>query len=137
MNYSFCGLILSSHYLPIFLWSIPFFNKQFKLTLEALEFPINFENFGRSKSIDNVLARIKQSFVHCKIQNSDLNWLSADGMANAVGIISEYESLACTMRPNGVDFTVCLTHQNESSSGFASGTIEFTQPKNANLWALT
>lgn len=106
---SFCILILSNHYITLF-WSVLFFDKYSNPTLEAQDFPINFGQFDWSKSIDNVLMYIEESFGQHEIQSIDLNQLSADGVINAIGLISEY------------------THQNEWSSGFASGIIKFSQP---------
>ena len=67
------------------------------------------------------------------IKDGDINQLSADGAANSIDAVSEYEALSRTHRSNNVSFTVCLAHQNKRSGGLASGTIEFADPKNAEL----
>ncbi|KAL7523829.1 hypothetical protein ACHAXR_000350 [Thalassiosira sp. AJA248-18] len=41
-----------------------------------------------------------------KIEASDFNQLTADGAANAIGSLVDYEALTRAERPNDVDFTV-------------------------------
>ena len=106
---------------------------QAKPTLETLECILNFERFDKPKTIDNVSEWIYESLSEGNIKDGDVNQLSADGASNSIGAVSEYEALSRTHRSNDVSFTVCLAHQNERSGGLASGTIEFAEPKNAEL----
>jgi hypothetical protein len=73
------------------------------------------------------------SFTHAKLKQPDLNHLAADGASNAIGSISEYESISRTDRANDVTFNVCYAHQNQRSGGYASGTIQFAEPVNVGL----
>lgn len=128
MSYSFSGLILVSHYLPIFIsvqadtWGSRISHQVWKVWWIKVH--------------QYVLAWIKESFEQCKIQSSDFNQLSADDAANSIGLISEYKNSLQITYPKNIESTVCLDHQNDCLIEFGSGTIKFTQPKNANLGAL-
>jgi hypothetical protein len=98
-----------------------------------LEFVLNFEKFDKPKTNTNISDWLFESFKSAKLKHSDINQLAADGASNAIGSMSEYESLSRTERANDVDFDVCLAHQNERSGGYASGTIKFAQPVNEEL----
>lgn len=104
-----------------------------KPTLETLEYILNFERFNKPKTIDNVSERISKSLSESNIKDGDINQLSADGAANSIGAVSECEALSRTHRSNDLSSTVCLAHQNTRSGGLASGTIEVTEPQNAEL----
>lgn len=95
-----------------------------KPTLACLEMIINFERFTQSKTCTNVSDWMHESISEAKVANSDFAQLSADGASNAIGSLQEFEVLTRPERPNEVDFTVCLAHQNERSGGMASGTIK-------------
>ncbi len=67
------------------------------------------------------------------MKHADVNQFAADGASNAIGSVSEYESLLRTARPNEVQFDVCYAHQNQCSGGHASGTLKFAEPVNTAL----
>ena len=122
--FDYCHLILLSLMSPFI---------QAKPTLETLECILNFERFDKPKTIDNVSEWISESLSESNIKDGDVSQLSAVGASNSIGAVSEYEDLSSTRCSNNVSFTVCLAHQNECSGGLASGTIEFADPKNAEL----
>lgn len=74
-----------------------------------------------------------ESFSEARLNNKDINQFSADGASNAIGSIAEYEALSRITRPNDVQLSVCLAHQNERSGGYASGMIMFAEPANKEL----
>ena len=98
-----------------------------------LEFVGNFERFEQAKTIDNVVDWMKESTTELRILHGDLNQLCADGASNASGSIAEYEATTRTQRSNDVDVDVCISHQNQRSAGYASGTIDFAEPVNEKL----
>ena len=63
----------------------------------------------------------KASAVHV----TDWNGLSADGAANAIGSLAEYEVVTRQGRSTSVDFNMCYAHQNQRSNLRASGTVTF------------
>ena len=75
------------------------------------------------------------SVVETRTLSSDFNHLIADGGSNAIGGVQEYEVVTRVEggRRNAIDFNICFNHQNERSSGFASGTIDFADNPNAAL----
>ena len=101
--------------------------------LGSLEYVGNFQRFETPKTIDNITKWMNDSFKALKVQHSDFNQLSADGAANSIGSIAEYEALARTSRPNNVDVDICISHQNQRSGGLASGTLDFAVPENQEL----
>jgi len=107
--------------------------KQCAPRLAVLEFVGNFERFEQAKSIDNIVDWMEESTVEVRIKDSDFNQLCADGASNAKGSIAEYEALARTRRSNNVDVDVCISHQNQRSAGYASGTVDFAKPVNEEL----
>ena len=78
--------------------------------LDHLEFVLNFEKFDKPKTNKNISDWLFESFKSAKLKHSDINQLAADGASNAIGSMSEYESLSRTERANDVDFDVCLAH---------------------------
>jgi hypothetical protein len=81
----------------------------------------------------NVGDWIFESFECTKLKHADVNQFAADGASNAIGSVSEYESLLQTARPNEVHFDVCCAYQNQCSGGYASGTLKFAEPVNTTL----
>ena len=81
----------------------------------------------------NVSDWIFESFECANLKHADVNQFAADGASNAIGSVSEYESLLQTARPNEVHFDVCCAHQNQCSGGYASGTLKFAEPVNTAL----
>ena len=72
-----------------------------------------------------------------RTKSSDFNNLVGDGGSNAIGGVQEYEVLTRSEgRPNNIDFNVCFDHQNERSSGYATGTLQFQENPNAELGAI-
>ena len=104
--------------------------------LANLEFILNFENFEKKKTCANVSDWMNETCKAAKIEASDFNQLTADGAANAIGSLVDYEALTRAERPNDVDFTVCMAHQNERSGGYASGTMKFALDPNPELGAV-
>ena len=105
-----------------------------KPELAVLEFPLNFERFQKSKTIENVVEWMRESTAETKIRDSDFGFLSADGGSNAIGSIQEFEVVGRTEgRLNSMDFSVCASHQNERSGGYACGTIKFQENPNEDL----
>ena len=80
-----------------------------------MEYVLNFEKFDKPKTIVNVSDWIFESFECAKLKHADVNQFSADGASNAIGSVSEYESLSRTARGNDVQFDVCYAHQNQRS----------------------
>ena len=78
---------------------------------------------------------MSESCVEVRAKSEDFNQLSADGGSNAIGACQEYEVMTrCdSRRATCLDFNVCFSHQNERSSGYASGTIKFADEPNADL----
>jgi hypothetical protein len=74
-----------------------------------------------------------ESFFEATLYNKDINQFLANGALNAIGLITEYESLSCPTRPNDVQLSVCFAHQNKQSGRYASGTITFAVPANKEL----
>lgn len=101
-----------------------------------LEYVGNFERFDEAKTIENVAEWMRESIEAAHIEDADMNQLCADGATNAKGSIAEYEALARTRRSNHVDVDVCISHQNQRSIGYASGTLEFAEPVNDELGAV-
>jgi len=54
----------------------------------------------------NVSDWIFESFESAKLKHADVNQFAADGASNAIGSVSEYESLLQTAHPNEVHFDV-------------------------------
>lgn len=79
---------------------------------------------------------MKESIKELRVEDGDLNQLCADGASNAKGSVAEYEALARTRRSNNVDIDVCISHQNQRSAGYASGTIDFANPVNKELGSI-
>ena len=105
-----------------------------KPELAVLEFPLNFERFQRSKTIDNVVEWMRESTAEAWILDSDFGHLCADGGSNAIGSISEFEVVGRHEgRINSMDFNVCASHQNERSGGYASDTVKFQDNPNDDL----
>jgi hypothetical protein len=75
----------------------------------------------------NVSDWIFESFECAKLKHADVNQFAADGDSNAIGSVSEYESLSRTAHPNEVQFDVCYAHQNQRSGGYASGSLIFAE----------
>lgn len=73
---------------------------QGKPKLDNLEFVLNFEKFDKPKTNTNVSDWLFESFKAANVKHSDLNQLAADGASNAIGSVSEYESLSRTERAN-------------------------------------
>ncbi|KAL7502257.1 hypothetical protein ACHAXN_000889, partial [Cyclotella atomus] len=107
-----------------------------KSKLTDMEYVLNFEKFDKPKTIVNVSEWIFESFECAKLKHADVNQFSADGASNAIGSVSEYESLSRTARGNDVQFDVCYAHQNQRSGGYASGTLQFAEPVNTELGAV-
>lgn len=123
---------ISSHH-SLFLFFYLYFTLQCGPRLAVLEFVGNFERFEQAKTIANVVEWMEESIEELRIDDGDLNQLCADGASNASGSIAEYEALARTRRSNNVDIDVCISHQNQRSAGYASGTIDFADPVNEEL----
>jgi len=102
-------------------------------SLDVLHYAANFERFRKKKTIDNVFTWMMESLEELKLHHSDLNQVTADGAGNAIGSVAEFESKTRSFRGNDVEVEVCVAHQNERSGGYASGTIEFAEPVNAEL----
>lgn len=80
---------------------------------------------------------MNESCVEAKVKADDFLQLTADGASNAVGSVQEFELLTREEgRSNSVNFNVCLSHQNERSSGYASGTTDFASKPNDELGAV-
>ena len=81
---------------------------------------------------------MNDSVVETRSQSSDFNQLIADGGSNVIGGVQEYEVVTRVEggRRNAMDFNICFDHQNERSSGFASGTMDFADNPNADLGAI-
>ncbi len=107
--------------------------QQTQSKLGDLEYVLSFEKFDKKKTLVNVSDWIFESFECAKLKHADVNQFTADGASNAIGSVSEYESLLQTARPNEMQFDVCYAHQNQRSGGYASGTLKFAQPVNALL----
>ncbi len=108
-------------------------SQQAKSKLSDLEYVLNFEKFDKPKTLVNVSDWIFESFECAKLKHADVNQFAADGASNAIGSVSEYESLLQTAHPNEVHFDVCYAHQNQCSGGYASGTLKFAEPVNTAL----
>jgi hypothetical protein len=67
------------------------------------------------------------------LKHADVNQFADDGASNAIGSMSEYESLLQTACPNEEHFDVCYAHQNQRSGGYTSGTLKFAEPVNTAL----
>ena len=93
----------------------------------------NFQAFPLKKTCKNVSDWIEASLTEGSIEPSDFVHLSADGAANAVGSLSEFEASSRASHPNGIDFEVCYGHQNEHAGGKASGTLKFAEDPNPEL----
>jgi hypothetical protein len=104
--------------------------------LKNLEFPINFERFTKAKTIDNVVAWMKESMSEVKLLHKDMNQLVSDGASNAIGSVAELEASTRVHRANDVEITICAAHQNQRAGGFASGSTEFAEPVNIELGEL-
>ena len=78
---------------------------------------------------------MSESIAESRCRSSDFNQLIADGGSNAIGGIQEYEVVSRVdgHRASSLDFDVCFSHQNERSSGYASGTIDFADDPNPGL----
>jgi hypothetical protein len=63
---------------------------------------LNFEKFDKPKTIDNVCEWMNGSFDCVTLKASDIDHMAADGGSNAIGSISEYESISRTSRGNDV-----------------------------------
>ncbi len=109
---------------------------QGKPTLSGLEYFLNFEHFDKSKTCTNVSKWIFESFCEATLLNGDFLQLAADGASNAIGSIAEFESLSHPTHSNDVALSICITHQNERSGGYASGTIAFAEPANDELGSI-
>ena len=102
--------------------------------LANLEFPVNFELCPGSKTSSAVSDWMFESIAAAKIEPADFNQLAADGGSNAIGSIQEFEVVAREEgRTNSTDFVICLSHQNERSGGYASGTAQFADAPNDDL----
>ncbi len=82
-------------------------SQQAKSKLRDLEYVLNFEKFDKPKTLVNISDWIFESFECTKLKHADVNQFAADGASNAIGSVSEYESLLQTARPNEVHFDVC------------------------------
>ena len=78
-----------------------------------------------------------ESIAVVNIETNDSNQLAADGCSNAIFAIQEFEVVAWEdRRSNSTDFVVCLSHQNEWSGGYASGTAKFADAPDHELGAV-
>ncbi len=84
--------------------------QQTQSKLGDLEYVLNFEKFDKKKTLVNVSDWIFESFECAKLKHAEINQFAADGASNAIGSVSEYESLLQTARPNEVQFDVCYAH---------------------------
>jgi hypothetical protein len=99
----------------------------------VLQFAANFECIKFKKTIDNVVDWIMESMEELKVNHPDMNQVTADGAGNAIGSVSEFESRTRQFRGGDIYVDVCIAHQNERSGGYASGTVKFADPVNAEL----
>lgn len=105
--------------------------QQAKSKLADLEYILNLKKFDKPKTLVNISVRILRAL---NVPNwSMLNHFADDGVSNAIGSVSEYESLLWTACPNEVQFDVCYAHQNQCSGGYASGNLKFSEPLNPSL----
>ena len=105
--------------------------------LDNLEFPVNFERFPGSKTSTAVSDWMFQSIAATNIETADFNQLAADGGSNAIGAIQEFEVVAREDgRSNSTELVVCISHQNERSGGYVSGTVKFADAPNDELGAV-
>lgn len=123
----------SHHSTSVIITAVSYQIIQMDPELGNLEYVGNFQRFDKPKTIDNITEWMQDSFEAMKVQDSDFNQLSADGAANSIGSVAEYEALARTSRPNNVDVDICVSHQNQRSGGLASGTLDFAVPQNQEL----
>ena len=93
--------------------------------LKVLEACLNFECVLFQKTCENTADWMNGSAPASAVLPSDWNLLSADGAANAIGSVSEYEVVTRTGRSSAVDFATCYGHQNQRSLLRASGTAVF------------
>ena len=98
-----------------------------------MEFPSNFEQFTKNKTIENVVAWIEDSITATRTQHADYCQFVADGASNAIGSVAELEAQTRTRHSNDIGVTVCFAHQNEWSGAYARGMGDFAEPVNAEL----
>jgi hypothetical protein len=102
-------------------------------TLGHLEFPSNFEQFDKPKTIANVVEWINDSIKATQTLHSDYNQFGAGGAHNAIGSVAELEAQNQMSHSNDIEVTTCVAHQNEQAGPFASGLGDFVEPVNAEL----
>jgi hypothetical protein len=86
------------------------------------KYVLNFEKFDKPKTLVNVSDWIFVSVECAKLKHADVNQFAAHGASNAIGSVSEYESLLQTARPNEVHFDVCYAHRINALVGMLQAT---------------